>query len=496
MYKNVIHQIKTAGERLEGMGYVIECDDGSTILVDGGMWYDADVMYDYLKSSVFVDSDIVIDAWILTHTHPDHTFCAKYMAINHADDVKVKKFIYNFPCPKDLECERGANEQVIGLEEAISVWNPEHIVPRRGDRYTFGSAVIDILFTHEDLPAPAKNLNDTSTVFRLTASGQKALFLGDAEFYADDVMIELYGNELKSDIVQMAHHGSFGSSKEFYRYVDPEFLFWPSCIQGRMLDHVKNVPASHELVTNGRTKDIFLAANGHVACPMPIVARETPFFPEFEDVPYKELKAQYTLNKAEIIPDINDPHDKAWEQSPLIAIDGQGGAKLEGVVNEFRMLWSEDKLYVNVHVTKEPVCVADKLSSSFTEATRLMLTEKPITDRFAMWTDKEIKSMPENRGAIRLYPDKKDIDGVMVYTSRPAECRANSVVGDKEYYMCAEIDFKLTHKKGDFISINFEVNGFNPEDGKKNHMVNLVDNFIHWSSPNYKPSALAFCELV
>jgi beta-lactamase superfamily II metal-dependent hydrolase len=228
MNKNIIHQIKTEGRRLEGMGYVIECDDGSTLILDGGMGYDADILLDYLKKTVFCGSEIVIDAWIFSHSHPDHTFCAKYMAIDHSDEVKVKKFIYNFPCPEDLDRERGAAEQVAGLEEAISVFGAEHIVPRRGDSFTFGGARIDILFTHEDLPAPADNLNDSSTVFRLTADGQTVLFLGDAEFYADDVMIKLYGKELKADILQLAHHGYNNTDAgEVYSYADPSIVFWP-----------------------------------------------------------------------------------------------------------------------------------------------------------------------------------------------------------------------------------------------------------------------------
>ena len=40
-------------------------------------------------------------------------------------------------------------------------------------------------------------------------------------------MTEVYGAELKTDMLQITHHGFNGGYLELYRYADPEICFWP-----------------------------------------------------------------------------------------------------------------------------------------------------------------------------------------------------------------------------------------------------------------------------
>ena len=42
----------------------------------------------------------------------------------------------------------------------------------------------------------------------------------------------MYGAYIKSDIVQVAHHGSTGATKELYGYVNPAIAFWPNDYEG------------------------------------------------------------------------------------------------------------------------------------------------------------------------------------------------------------------------------------------------------------------------
>ena len=67
------------------------------------------------------------------------------------------------------------------------------------------------------------NGNDSSMVFKFTAIdvNKSIIFLGDAFKYTS---IELLENPevLKSDVVQMAHHGQNGVSKEVYEAINPD----------------------------------------------------------------------------------------------------------------------------------------------------------------------------------------------------------------------------------------------------------------------------------
>ena len=101
--------------------------------------------------------------------------------------------------------------------------------------FTVAGIRVDVLYTQEDLlPTLTDDLNETSTVIRVTAGGQRILFLADmGKLTADRMLADLPASELKSDIVQVAHHGYEGASLKFYQTVNPETLLWPMNIVGR-----------------------------------------------------------------------------------------------------------------------------------------------------------------------------------------------------------------------------------------------------------------------
>lgn len=78
-----------------------------------------------------------------------------------------------------------------------------------------------------DVLAPAKNktyknLNNTSVVLKLTYGSTSFLLTGDAEKESEKEMLEAYQDELKSDVLKAAHHGSKTSStKAFVQAVAP-----------------------------------------------------------------------------------------------------------------------------------------------------------------------------------------------------------------------------------------------------------------------------------
>ena len=71
------------------------------------------------------------------------------------------------------------------------------------------------------------NINNTSLVFRMTANKQTVLWGADIEVPASNVICNTFGDYLKSDILQMPHHGCENpASKEFYTLADPTVMFW------------------------------------------------------------------------------------------------------------------------------------------------------------------------------------------------------------------------------------------------------------------------------
>ena len=54
------------------------------------------------------------------------------------------------------------------------------------------------------------------------------LFSGDAYIDQGNQLLEMYGENLKSDIVQMSHHGQNGVTEEVYRAIMPKLCLWPA----------------------------------------------------------------------------------------------------------------------------------------------------------------------------------------------------------------------------------------------------------------------------
>ena len=69
----------------------------------------------------------------------------------------------------------------------------------------------------------------TRVTSRPTENGsQSILFLGDTQTESSGAMTEMYTTALKSDIVQVAHHGYDGASLAVYKQADPAMLLWPT----------------------------------------------------------------------------------------------------------------------------------------------------------------------------------------------------------------------------------------------------------------------------
>ena len=63
-------------------------------------------------------------------------------------------------------------------------------------------------------PDGAPNANDRSCVLRIKGRYGSALLTGDVEMAAERNLLKHYGNGLKSDLLQIPHHGSKTSSTE------------------------------------------------------------------------------------------------------------------------------------------------------------------------------------------------------------------------------------------------------------------------------------------
>ncbi len=219
-----------------GMCYIVTLEDGSFIVFDGGGSSgskDHIRLYNLLNTlNKRADKKIVIAAWILTHEHWDHfmvfyNFCMKY-----GKTVQIEQFIAN--TPSKIVKYNSSNpgdylESGQFTTAASAVGGIKLVKPHTGHIIKIRNASIEVLFTQEDLfPMKLYTFNNSTMVTRMSISGQTIMWLGDTETAASEIICDIYGDYLKSDMVQVSHHGYTGATIEFYRLISPLFAFWPT----------------------------------------------------------------------------------------------------------------------------------------------------------------------------------------------------------------------------------------------------------------------------
>lgn len=225
-----------------GMSYVIRLTDGTFAIIDGGYNTNAegDNLYSILKNNNVLGGKPIISAWFITHLHIDHYGAFFNFTNRYINDVTVKGFYYNFPSATvgDLS---GTN--ATSVESSMKKWSGavRYSKIHSGMVMGFAGATVEVLATHEDVKQSYYDSfslkandfegdgNNTSTVLRFNIKGQKIMFLADAEFGVSYALTGTYTKSyLKSDIMQMAHHGfNDGVKSALIESVDPDVILWP-----------------------------------------------------------------------------------------------------------------------------------------------------------------------------------------------------------------------------------------------------------------------------
>ncbi len=245
-----------------GMGYVIRLRDGRFLLIDGGYgvaddgnserlgiymeseeyrndptkrgFEDADRIYNTMKSQTSGGQEPQVAAWIFTHADIDHVGAFLKFAAKYGKTVPVGQLIYNFPVSTILP--DAGDQRTAVTQAALNYYAATPtVMAHAGQVYKIGDLTVRMLFNMELLePNLPKNLkfNDTSLVFQIeTEDGTRLMILGDCYPCETAVIDKLYSVEmLKSDIVQVSHHGieGVGHGDSLYENIGATAALWPA----------------------------------------------------------------------------------------------------------------------------------------------------------------------------------------------------------------------------------------------------------------------------
>jgi hypothetical protein len=209
------------------MGYVVRLADGSFIIYDGGYEIRLDELWDTLTTLNGGDKDIVIRAWLLTHPHGDHYPCFIAFSNTYASRVTLERLMICPTSTKDIKSAFNNGE----IEKALNRFvGAQMLYVHTGMVFSFCDVKMEILCTADEIyyDGASNDGNNASIVSRVYKEGGKSvMFLGDA---GDDVstrLIPMYGDYLKSDICQAAHHGVEDFTIEAYRLIRAAIWFYP-----------------------------------------------------------------------------------------------------------------------------------------------------------------------------------------------------------------------------------------------------------------------------
>ncbi len=239
--------------------YVIKTANGKLIVIDGGIDGEGRDREPYMPAAlrsimgVGEDGYFEVEAWFLSHAHKDHMYELSKMLRDYSTDsnYKINNIYFDFPefgseeypaqnADMDFaQLRENMNKygEVIGAQvsEGSTYYDDVNGAFINAEAVSEGLSLeidgvrIEVLQTWDPADGTS-NMNDTSLVLRMWIGEQSVLFLNDLGSIGGRRLLATYGDQLKSDMVQMAHHGQAGVTKDVYDAIDADVHLWPTPI--------------------------------------------------------------------------------------------------------------------------------------------------------------------------------------------------------------------------------------------------------------------------
>ena len=227
-YEALVETTVTQGysKNINGMTYVIRLADNSFIVVDGGYVADASNLYKTLKKLSGKESGIRIRAWIISHSHNDHYPAFAAFGDSYADKVNLECVMYA-PVVEEKTGDKYFNGAI--LDDIAKYDGAKAVTVHAGMVFKFADVDFEILNTCEYIYKDYEtlDLNESSTVCRVKNDEGSVIFLGDCYSKVSRFMIDTYGDGLKTEMMQVSHHGVEQATIELYDIISPSLAFWP-----------------------------------------------------------------------------------------------------------------------------------------------------------------------------------------------------------------------------------------------------------------------------
>lgn len=205
------------------MGYILKTKNNKIIVIDGGTIDDTENLVEQINKH-----GGKVDAWFLTHLHDDHL--GAFSNIANDEQIQIEKIYCSFndySWYEENEPSRAEfSKQILEILKQDNIKNKVEEVSLNQD-INIDDVKIKILGIKN--PEITENAgNEQSMVVKFDTGKTTFLVLGDTGIKSSEKLLKTQKEKLKSDIVQMAHHGQSGATKELYEQINPTICMWPT----------------------------------------------------------------------------------------------------------------------------------------------------------------------------------------------------------------------------------------------------------------------------
>ncbi|MBE5994149.1 MAG: MBL fold metallo-hydrolase [Paenibacillaceae bacterium] len=205
------------------LSMVLQDKNGSLVVIDGGWDIDADHLSDVIRSK-----GGHVSAWFITHPHSDHVGALVKILNNPDRKITIDNVYYSLADQSWYDkVESSRSVLVTDLRSALSTLPAASLhTVKKGDEIQVGSIKAKVL--NNPYLLDVTSVNNSSVAYKFFLNNVSILVLGDMGPEAGKLLLEeTSAADLKSDIVQMSHHGQYGVSREVYATIKPQIALWP-----------------------------------------------------------------------------------------------------------------------------------------------------------------------------------------------------------------------------------------------------------------------------
>ncbi len=267
-------------------GMIFKSKEGKIAVIDGGRIPDTDRFIRILQKISGKEVPHV-DAWLFSHLHCDHY--GVYYTLCSDESYRGKVTVGTFYCDlltgefyTKLAKEKVTQGDIIRAA-MISPDSPTgakvHTV-KKGEIISIDEIEFEVIHVPDISLADKMNMNDSSVVYKMTYDGgQTMMLLGDGEWVCSNDLTQNCADKLKSDIVQVGHHGCGNVSAECYKMIDADAYIWPvgekfwysDCGEG-LNTHNTGVIRSRAYMMrkNPNMKNVYVVMDDILSSPLPM----------------------------------------------------------------------------------------------------------------------------------------------------------------------------------------------------------------------------------